>query len=72
METDTLLVLFRRSLVSNTLETPMDSIQARQLEWVAMPSSRDSPHPGIKTMSLHVLHVRRFFTVDTTDMLWKH
>ena len=29
----------------------MEILQARILEWVAMPSSRDLPNPGIKRMS---------------------
>ena len=31
-------------------------LQARILEWVAMPFSRDLPHPGIQPMSLSLLH----------------
>ena len=31
-------------------------LQARMLEWVAMPSSRGSPDPGIKPSSLSLLH----------------
>ena len=31
-------------------------LQARILEWVAMPSSRDLPDPGIKPTSLSLLH----------------
>ena len=31
-------------------------LQARILEWVAMPSSRDLPDPGLEPTSLHLLH----------------
>ena len=33
-------------------------LQARILEWVAMPSSRDLPNPGIEPMS-HVSYIGR-------------
>ena len=49
-----------------TLSDPMDCgppgssvhgiLQARILEWVAMPSSRDLPDPGIEPASLSLLH----------------
>ena len=51
-----------------TLSDPMDysppgssihgSLQARRLEWVAMPSSRDLPDPGIEPVS-SVSHIGR-------------
>ena len=62
-----------------TLCSPMDCsppgysvhgiLQARSLEWVAMPSSKDLPNPGIQPVSLisPVLE-GRFFTTSTT---WK-
>ena len=31
-------------------------LQARILEWVAMPSSRDLPDPGVNSCLLHLLH----------------
>jgi len=37
-------------------------LQARILEWVAMPSSRDLPHPGIKPASQSPALAGRFFT----------
>ena len=41
-------------------------LQARILEWVAMPSSRDLPDPGIKLSSLASPSlVGRFFTTGT-------
>ena len=39
--------------------------QARILKWVAMPSSRHLPNPGIKPMSLSCIG-RRFFTTCAT------
>ena len=42
-------------------------LQARILEWVAMPSSRDLPDPGIKNMSLTSCALAyRFFSTSTT------
>ena len=41
-------------------------LQARILEWVAVPSSRDLPDPGMEPMS-HVL-AGRFFT---TSAIWE-
>ena len=61
-----------------TLYDPMDCspppgssvhgiLQARILEWVAMPSSRDLPDPGIKNMSLTSCALAyRFFSTSTT------
>ena len=41
-------------------------LQARILEWVAMPSSRDLPNPGIEPASLmSPALVGRFFTIST-------
>ena len=41
--------------------------QARILEWVAMPSSRDLPNPGIEPMSLtSPAWAGRFFTTSAT------
>ena len=51
-----------------TLCDPMDftvhgSLQARILEWVAFPLSRDLPNPGVKPMSLTSPALAgRFFT----------
>ena len=40
------------TLQSHTLQVPLSMVfQARILEWVAMPSSRDLPNPGSKPMS---------------------
>ena len=39
-------------------------LQARILEWVAMPSSRDLPNPGIE--SACTVLAGRFFTTSTT------
>ena len=42
-------------------------LQAKILEWVAMPSSRDLPHAGIKPLSLmSPASVGGFFTTSTT------
>ena len=41
-------------------------LQARILEWVAMPSSRGSSQPRIKPASLHVSSVGRLVTTSTT------
>ena len=42
-------------------------LQAEVLEWVAMPSSRDRPHPGIEQVSLiSPALAGRFFTTSTT------
>ena len=52
--------MLSRSVVSNSetqwtvaLQAPlsMGIFQARILEWVAMPSSRDLPHPGVEPRS---------------------
>ena len=41
------------TLQSHTLQVPLSMVfQARILEWVAMPSSRDLPNPWIESMSL--------------------
>ena len=43
------------------------TLQARILEWVAMPSSRDLPDPGIKAASLSSPALAgRFFTTSAT------
>ena len=45
-------------------------LQVRVLEWVAMPSSRGSPNPGIKPASLVSLALAdRFFTTVPTATL---
>ena len=36
-------------------------LQARILEWVAMPFSRDLPDPGIEKNFLQLLHQRQIF-----------
>ena len=42
-------------------------LQARILEWVAMPSSRDLPNSGIEPVSLMTPALAgRFFTTSTT------
>ena len=42
-------------------------LQARILEWVAMPSSRDLPHPGMELAPLMSPALAgRFFTTSTT------
>ena len=41
-------------------------LQARILEWVAMPSSRESFHPAIGPMSLMSPLTGRFFTISAT------
>ena len=42
-------------------------LQAIKLEWIAMPSSRDVPNPGVKPMSLTSPALAgRFFTTSTT------
>ena len=42
-------------------------LQARILAWVAMPSSRDLPHPGIKPTSfMSPTLAGRFFTISVT------
>ena len=42
-------------------------LQARILEWVAMPSSRGPPDPGIEHLSLTSLaFTGRFFTTSAT------
>ena len=42
-------------------------LQARLLEWVAMPTSREYPNPGIELMSLMCLALAgRFFTTIRT------
>jgi len=44
-------------------------LQARTLEWAAMPSSRDLPNPGIKHMTfMSPEQVGRFFTTSTTSL----
>ena len=44
-------------------------LQARRLEWVAMPSSRELPNPGIRPESLMSSPLAgKFFTTSTT---WK-
>ena len=62
-----------------TLCNPMDCnlpgfsvhgiFQARILEWVAMPSSRDLSDPGIQAVSLHRLHLAGGFS--TTSVTWE-
>ena len=37
----------------------MGILQARILEWIAMPSSRDLPDPGIGPVSLNVVCIGR-------------
>ena len=51
----------------------MRILQAEILEWVTMPSSRGSLHPGIEPMSLsyHTL-VGRFFTTSATWEAQQH
>ena len=39
----------------------MGILQARILEWVAMPSSRESPQPRVRTQVSHT--AGRFFTI---------
>ena len=39
-------------MVARQSPLPMGILQATILEWVAMPSSRGSSHPGIKPMPL--------------------
>ena len=39
-------------------------LQARTLEWVAVPSSGDLPEPGVEPMSLAL--AGRFFTTSAT------
>ena len=52
---------------------PMGILQARILEWVTMPFSRDLPDPGIKSMSLlSPALVGRFFTTSTMQSLVVH
>ena len=41
-------------------------LQARALEWVAMPSSRDLPNPGIKLTSLMPPALAGGFSIDST------
>ena len=62
------------SVVSQLFETPltvthqahlsMGNLQARILEWVAMPSSRDLPNPGIE----HVSPVSPALQVDSLPL----
>ena len=62
-----------------TLYNPMDCslpgssvhriLQARTLEWVAMPSSRDLPNPGIKPISLNSPALAGGFS--TTSATWE-
>ena len=48
-------------------------LQARRLEWVAMPSSRDLPHPGIDPSSLLSYALKgRFLTTSATWEAQKH
>ena len=59
-----------------TLCNPMDDsppgssvhgiLQARILEWVAMPSSKDLPNPGIKPLSVSCI-TGRFFTTEPLE-----
>ena len=47
----------------------MEILQARILEWVALPSSRESSHPGIETRSpASPALAGRFFTISTTPL----
>ena len=39
--------------VARQAPLPMGILQARVLEWVAMPSSRDLADPGIETVTLN-------------------
>ena len=60
-----------RTLWLYGLKPPGSSVhgihQARILEWVAMPSSRDLPNPGIESMSLMSPALTgEFFTTGTT------
>ena len=78
-----LLCVCAKSLEScPTLCNPMDCsllvssvhgvLQARKLEWVSMPSSRGSFHPGIEPVSLKSPALTsRFFTASTTFALYK-
>ena len=57
----TLWIVAQQALLS------MGFIQARKLEWVAMPSSRDLPDPGIEPASLTSPALAgRFFTTRAT------
>ena len=48
-------------------------LQARILEWAAMPSSRDLPDPGIEPVSLmSPASAGRFFTTSATCACWSH
>ena len=58
-------------LWTTACQAPLSMGFSRQeiLEWVAMPSSRDLPHPGIKFVSFMSPSLAgRFFTMNTT---WK-
>ena len=59
METDLLLSLFRPSVMSNTLETPMESSSQDYCIVFPCPPLGNLPDSGIKTMSLHLLHLRQ-------------
>ena len=59
MGTDLLLSLFRHSVVSNTPETPMESSSQDYCSVLPCPPLGNLPDPGIKTMSLHLLHLRQ-------------
>ena len=64
------VLLFRRSVTFNSVATSwtvarqaplsMGILQARILGWVAMPSSRDLPEPGMEPVSPEL--AGRFFT----------
>ena len=48
--------------VAHQAPRSMETLQARMLEWVAMPSSRESSQPRHRTQFFHI--VGRFFTVE--------
>ena len=53
------MLVFRHQVMSNTLETHMES--SRQEYWGGLPRPPPGnlPNPGIKTISLHLLHLRQ-------------
>ena len=53
--------------ISWTIASVHGILQAKILEWVSMPSSRDLHDPGIEAMNLmSAALARRFFTTSTT------
>ena len=52
--------------VAHQAPLSMGTLQARILEWVAMPASRGLPHPGIEPRSLKSALACRFFTTSAT------